>query len=326
MAGYCLIAALILERAAGKKTETNFAILKSKKIQSLFIPAAIVFIVITINRNSEWLNNYTLYTADIKKAPNNSRLYFNLGSELENVYAKNEKDSARRKATRKEIIGCLKKSLAIYPHFSEAECDLGYAYLCNGQYDSAEVHEKRAIQLNPRNITAINNLAAISVREHNTKEIIEVCRKSISLFPKDENIQTQIGRAFFSCSLYDSSEIHEKRAIEINPNNTEAINILAGVYFCKKEYSNAIKLCKDAVKIEPHLIDSYVNLSACYLKLAKYDSVIYYSNIAVSIDAANRQPYVFLYMAYNATGKLDSARNYNMIVQNNRSQVKSTSL
>jgi len=243
--GFCLAMALVIDWVA--RGTAGIDILRNKKALAIVIPVALVFIVITVNRNSDWVNNFTLYSADIKKAPNDSRIYYDLGTELEKSFITDEKDPEKQKSIRNEIIGYFKKSLAICPDFSEAECNLGYEFILASQFDSGEYHEKRSLELNNKQINAMDNLA--------------------------------------------------------------------GLYIMESRFAKAIDLSNDAIALNPGLPTPYINIAACYLNIRKYDSAIYFSNKAAMIDETNSKPYEFLAIAYKALGKQDSAKIFTGMAQ-----------
>ena len=248
-AGFCLVPALLIVKWASGKEESVKGILLSPKVIGIVIPVSVVFAIITIGRNSEWLSDKTLYTADIKKAPNNSRLNYNMGGEIDNTVDKEEPDPEKRKNKRMEAIAYLNKSIAINNEFSEAHATLG------------------------------------NVLFHN--------------------------------SLYDSAEVQEKRAIELKPKNTMAIQILADLYLTTNKYLLAVPLYKTAIQLRPNYVNSYANIGLCYKRLGKFDSAIYFLNEAVTINPDFNSSYEFFAATYKAMGKMDLAKKYEGIAKKN---------
>jgi hypothetical protein len=81
-AGFCLMAALLLEKLTATTNYDTLTILKNKKVLSVIIPLSIIYAIVTINRNADWIDNRTLYTTDLKKAPDNSWLNNNVAADL----------------------------------------------------------------------------------------------------------------------------------------------------------------------------------------------------------------------------------------------------
>jgi len=227
--GFCLAIAFLIEKVAGRNTDTGIALLKNKKVLAVIIPVSVVFIILTINRNSDWLSNYSLYTADIKKVPGNSRLYYELGTELE--YAANEeKDPAKQKKIRDSVMADYRKSLAIWPDNSEAECNLGSEFFYTAQWDSAEVHEKKSIELTHRQINAINNLAAVYINEFKFNEAIVLCKNAIALNPYASNPYINLAACYLNLRKYDSAIYFSHEAVAADPSNKRPYTFLSMAY------------------------------------------------------------------------------------------------
>jgi protein O-mannosyl-transferase len=112
--GFCLLIALLIEKWAGN-TEAGLANLKRPKLLVIIIPIILVFAGITMNRNADWLDSYTLFSTDVKKSPNDSRLNYSLGSELERIILPNEKDPVQQKKILEEAISYLNNHYLFIP-------------------------------------------------------------------------------------------------------------------------------------------------------------------------------------------------------------------
>ncbi len=213
--GYCLALPLIIEKFVG--TKTGFAILKQPKVLGVIIIISIVYCVITIARNDDWLDNYTLCKADIQKAPNNSRLHYYMGYELENTVVKNENDPAIQQHIRGEAINYFKQAIEIYPDFADARANLGYVYFNMSLYDSAEFYDKSALKFKPDFLDVINNLAKVYFVTKKYQQAIELFRKAIDANPNNAELYTNISACFGSLGRYDSAIAYANKGLLINP-------------------------------------------------------------------------------------------------------------
>jgi tetratricopeptide (TPR) repeat protein len=90
-----------------------------------------------IERNKEWKENATLYSADVKKYPNSSFLNNNASSAyIDSAYAAT--DTLRKYRLSDSAIVLLKKATSIHDHFTMAYLNLGFAYFMKGELDSAK--------------------------------------------------------------------------------------------------------------------------------------------------------------------------------------------
>ena len=227
--GFCLAVALLIEKWAGN-TNSGIVILKHPKVLSVIIPLSLVYATLTFGRNNDWVDNYTLYKTDLTKAPNSARLNYFLGLELETTIAQNEKDAQKQNDIRKEGLTYLSKSVVIEPDFSDAQAALGNTYVFFSQYDSAEIHEKKALELYPLSDKNTSNLAFIYYRQKKYQQAIELSWKAIALNPDYINPFTNLGRCYLSIGKNDSAVYVLHKAISVDPNNIYPYSILASYY------------------------------------------------------------------------------------------------
>jgi len=133
--------------------------------------------------------------------------------------------------------------------------------------------------------------------------------KAILSNPDDCYAHAQIGDAFFRNGQYDSSVYHHMRALQLNPASV-IINDLAGMYFGKQRYREAIDLCKKAVEINPSDVNTFTNMGLCYIRVARYDSAVYALQKAIQIDPKYLSAYINLSLTYKSAGNVDSAKKY----------------
>lgn len=228
--GFCMVVALLLEKWATKTATTTLEIIKSPKVLAVVIPLCLAFSAIAITRNKDWYSNYSLYSADIVHSPNSGKLNYFLGLELEKVVASEEKDPAKVQQIRLEGLAYLKKAVSLTPEFSNAQSDLGNTYFCLQQYDSAEVHEKIALNSNPTNNMAMNNLANVYYFTKKYRESIDLSLKAVAVKPDYINVYANLGRCYFALGKADSAIAILNKGIQVDPTYNFNYEILAHVY------------------------------------------------------------------------------------------------
>ena len=228
--GLCMVVALLLEKWVGQVADSGLAVIKSPKVLAVVIPLCLVYSALAVNRNTAWFSNYTLYSTDIVNSPNSGKLNYFLGLELNKVVAANEKDPEKVKAIRTEGIKYLRKSVAIDPEFGNAQSDLGNAFFCLQQYDSAEAHEAYALKLNPTNNMAANNLANVYYFTKKYRESVDLSLKALAVKPDYINAYGNLGRCYLALGKFDSTVYVLTKAIALNPNYSFAYEILAFGY------------------------------------------------------------------------------------------------
>ena len=251
--GFCLVLALLVERYLMDTNKPGISALTNAKTMLVIAPVALIFSGITIDRNSDWKDNTTLFTADIKHAPKDARLNYYLGTEMSVERAKAEQNPVAKQQVIDSGIAFLKKALSVYRDYDDANASLGDAYFRTSRYDSAEYYDKRALVLNPKYTIAINNLAGIYFVKGNYPSAIEYCHEALKLNPVYANAYNNLGLCYIRLNQLDSALTNLNKSIAIDPNATSP----------------------------------YENLVIAYNALGKADSVNKYNNILHRLKGSN---------------------------------------
>jgi tetratricopeptide (TPR) repeat protein len=349
-AGVCIAAALAMEQWILKADSSNTAVLKSAKALAVLAPLLLVFGGLTIARNMDWQNNYTLYKADVEKSPNDTRLHHFVATAITEEVYPNEKDSMKRHELDQESIEELRKSLAIYPDYSEAHVELGRVFDRAHQWDSAEVHDRMALKLSPGNSTANNNLGNVYLSTGRYPQAIELFKKSIALKPDFSfayynvalgyqqirqydsavryynlmlgfdpnyiNAHLQLGTVFMAMQKFDSAEYHFKKIMALTPGDPNAVHNLGAVYLNGKKYAQAIEQFKKTIDMSPNYLNAWSNLGRAYYYSGQYDAAIQTFNKEISIDPVNGSRDVpGIALSYQKLGNMPMALKYEAIAK-----------
>ena len=239
--GFCLAAALLIDKVTGNNAAPGINMIKNPKLLAILLPIIVAYGILTMNRNLDWYDNFTLYAADVVKAPEAGKLTYFYGLELEKTVAEKEKDAAKQRQIRIEGIEFLKKSISIVPNFGDAHANLGNAYYCIGMYDSAELHELKAIEQNPLNTMAMNNLAGTYYMVRQYKKSLELSRRVVELKPTYVNAYTNMGRCYVNLGMPDSVVYITQKAINLDPNFEFSYEIMAFIYKATGKVDSAAK-------------------------------------------------------------------------------------
>ena len=132
----------------------------------LLVGACVIFYgFLTIERNKDWKNPLSIYTATKKHVPGNFRLRNNLGR----LYF--------HKGRLDEAIEEYEASLRIQPLYAQAHSNLGVAYAAKGRYDKAIEEYKRALELDRRLLKTYRNMADAYMKIGREKEAREIYEK-----------------------------------------------------------------------------------------------------------------------------------------------------
>ncbi len=144
---------------------------------------------------------------------------------------------------------------------------------------------------------------------------LDYLSRSAVLCPDYFFIETNLGATYFYLNRFDSAEVHNKKALALEPEDINGANNLAAVSIRLKKYRQGVDVCMNALRFDKNNFISLVNLGVCYYKLDQYDLAIYYLNRAIAIDPAAEAPYGVLARVYKDKGIPDSARKYEFAEQ-----------
>ncbi len=230
-AGFCMAFPLVVDRFLTRKLATA---------KYVFIPVALVFGTMTLLRNRDWADNYTLYKADLVKAPQSARLNFYLGLELSKK-ALDEHDSKLATGYRNEAIFYLRTAVAVLPEFGDAQAALGTTFGYLGNLDSAEVHMAKAVEIFPNDDKNLNNLAYVHFSRKDFGKATELYKRAIAVNPSFINPYLNIADCYFSANHPDSALSWLHQATSVDAGNFYPYLVLARYY---KSTQNADSFAK----------------------------------------------------------------------------------
>lgn len=189
-----------------------------KQLASVIVALSIVYGFITINRNTVWENNETLYRSGLITAPNSARTNYYLGNFLVKDNPTLNKTQAERNKDIKEGIAYLKKSVELTPYFSDAWDQMGLAYMRLKEYDSSRYAYNNALKYNSN----------------------------------DPKINNNYGNLLFNTSQPDSALYYFEKAVSLKADYTDALNNIGSVYGNKGQFQKALTYFEKAYAVDPN--------------------------------------------------------------------------
>ncbi len=249
-AGFCLIPALIIDRFLIAESGHNLNFLNNKIALIILLPVCLLYSCLTIHRNTEWHDNYTLFKADALKAPSNCRLQYSLGTNLI-ITSRDMPQNEDAKQQAASGINYLRKAIEIYPKFDLAWSEIANTFFLDQKYDSAELYSKKTLSLNPRDIVATENLAAIYFKAGKYRESLDLCTAATSYLPGYARAYRNIGNCYLRMNKYDSAIIAYKTAVNYEPSVTVSFERLAIAYKLSGNMDSARKYLQIAQENNP---------------------------------------------------------------------------
>jgi len=314
--GFCLAMALIIEKLPGGRTQNKII---SPLVIAITTIVFFIYAFITINRNNDWADNYTLYSTDVIKSPNSSRLNVYMAKELDNI-ATDEKYPVKQTQTWEEAKTYLMKAIAIYPENADAYNTLGVIYFKAGDCKTAITSFKKALDIEQSNIKirAMLNIGLCYNQLKQYDSSVIYLNKTLAIDPDLVDAQKGLGLVFLNTQHYDSAEVHYKKVLTLKPDYVAVIADLGVVYYSVQKYDQAIVQFEKAIAIDPGYFQAYIDLGYVYLSKQQYEYAIKNFNKGLSINAVSAKDILpLIAISWQKSGNIDSAKKYEAIVQIN---------
>jgi len=278
--GFALLVASLLHRAIMRKAAA------AKGIAALCITIAGIYSVGTVQRNTIWKDNYTLYSDMVKKSPDGALPHQNLGFALLNKgwtdkaiaqfqaalsfnprYADAHNNLGLaffRKGWTDRAIEQYQAALKSDPDQIDAHYNLGLAFFRKGLADRAIEQYQAAIELNPGHAGAHNNLGVAFLRKGWREKAIEQYRIALKLNPDYADAHNNLGAALYSGGQTDEAIEEYRIALRLNPDHAQAHNNLGAALYVKGQIDQAIRQYQTALRLNPGYADALKNLAQAY--------------------------------------------------------------
>jgi len=282
--GFCIVIGVLFYKAITIKPDWR-SFLNSNLVPVLaFVMLFGLFSFQTIDRNRDWKNDFALFKADSKTAPNNHMNLRNYGTELMKL---SDKDSIRKG------IKYLKRATEIAPKRFGTNNNIALAYIKLNELDNAIEAYKKELELNPRNkAKVINRLWSVynkkGVELMNTSKVAKV-RQSINYFKNASDINDldltsklkslhNLGKAHYLLTDLKTAINTYKAIYKAKPDKYDSVFTLGLIYNRDKQYQNALNILlslqniegyKDTKKYKKEVYQAYKGLGQIELA-AKY--------------------------------------------------------
>jgi len=209
LVGFCFVLSIfisgILDRILAPKIN-KFTVLKLLSVAAILI----FYSAVTISRNYDWKDNFTLFSKTLENSPNSPIAHGGLGT------------AYQQQGKYDEAIREFKKAIELMPRHYKAHNSLAYAYEMQGFVEQAIYHYKKVVEINPNYVDAYYNLANIFTKHRLLAQAATAYKKVIKLEPNDYVARNNLGVVYaMQGKLSQAIQVWEK-VLEIDPQNQNA--------------------------------------------------------------------------------------------------------
>ena len=162
-------------------------------------------------------------------------------------------------------------ALEAQPTNLDAHNNLGVLLTTLGKFDEAIARYKKAIELKPDYTEAHFNLG-IALNEHGKLDEAEICfKKVIELKPNYVDAYNNLGHTLQKIGKFDEAEAIYKKVIKLNPNSVQAYIFLGAILSRLGRLSESKEYYEKVLDINPKSFEDYNNLGVALSQLDRFE-------------------------------------------------------
>lgn len=267
---FCLLLLLGLKHTLQKK-RAHLKLSQQQSIALLVIVLGGLYGFKTIDRNADWENNYSLYSADIEYGQYSARVNYNYGSVLNEEAMKTTNLNSKNQLLNQASV-YLQKAIEIYPEYQDAYNNLGLVFKELQQYDKAILTHRKNLEQFPDYNKGYFNLGTTFMAKKDYRSAIQYLQEYCNRVPNQFNAYFLMGQSAGNLGQFDEAIQYLNQSLGIQPNNIDAINYLGMAYGMVNQMQNAEKQFLRALNINPQRVDILMNLALNYHNQGQFEN------------------------------------------------------
>ena len=329
--GFCMAISTVVCIASKYLLRLKFLSFKTSRNNLYYIQFSIMCCVITLysiatlNRNTDWKDEYTLWSKAVKLHPMSFKAQYNLGQ----LYTKNKNWDAsiahylkaseldfndfqvhnnlgiayKEKGDLALAIKELKISTTLKENYSDARFNLAITLEEAGNVDQAVKEYERSLKLKPNNIIAMYNLGNIYVTKGNVDRAESLFKDAVKIGEKNSFNNLEMFETYHKSSL-NTIILEIKDHVVL-----KSLSSLGAIYVTKGKVDDAINLFNKALMKKPDNAELHYKLGWANYKNGNLNRAEKELEKAIDIEANIAQWHNFLGIIYNRLGKPGKALN-----------------
>ncbi len=268
-AGFCLVIAWIIVRCQTMLSHLKGSASGKRLIAYgywLLIGLVLMsYAILTVQRNRDWKNSHSLWTATLETNPNSSLALNNLGL----IYA--------QQGMYEKAIALYEQLLDYHPnqeHIERVYGNIANAYIGMQLFDEAIDYYQHALEIDPEYMNAYLGLGRISMKLGQYDQAEGIYMNALDLNDRNESLYTHLGNLYAMQGKYDDAITSFEKALEINPFSMNAYNGLGLSYAWKGETDKALSLYQQTLRQNPDATVIRNSLGTLYMNLGDIEKAI----------------------------------------------------
>ncbi len=218
-------------------------------VSALMAALLVIYGFWTVQRNTAWRTELSLWSDAARKSPAKLRVVNNLA----NVLA----DSGKLNAA----ISRYRKILKSHPESARVHNNLGSAYFRIRRPQEAMIEFRRAVLLQPGYGEAWLNLGICLASVDRLEEAADAYERARRFLPDHVELHYNMGNALKGVGRDEEAKAAYLQCIELDPAHALALNNLGSVYYRLDRGEDAVASYRRAVRVDPAYAEPHFNLA-----------------------------------------------------------------
>lgn len=221
-----------------------------KGIKYSFTTLFCLYSAMTFSRNFDWKNDIVLFRHDIKYVNNSAQAHNLLALHLMQ-HSEKEPGAAEQTALKQEALLHFKKALEIYPPFFNVAHDIGRVYTSLSLPDSAILAFKQALTIDTSVSDVHRYIGELYFSQGKLNDAIPYYEHLINVLPTEADSYNKLSFIYYQLKQYDQSIAVNKKGIRLVPNFIDAYINIGQTYISMNMSDSATYFLTQAIQINP---------------------------------------------------------------------------
>jgi len=277
---------------------------RSSSLMSNIIVTALVIVlagaeaVATRHYLGYWRNTLSLGQYLLKRSPNESDLYNQMGYALQT------------EGRYDEAIKYYRKAIQMMPDFADAYSNLAVTLREQGKLDEAIETYRQALKFEPNDAALHYNLANALQQQGKLDEAVIHYREVIKLNPRQPDAYNNLANVLAEQGKFDEAVACYQQALEIKPGDAVTYNNLGITLFDMGKIGEAVNYYTMALRIRPDFTAAHYNLINAFISQDKLDDLANYYHQVIGIGFSDAWIYNTVGEVFINSGKPRQAIKY----------------
>ncbi|SOD81918.1 Tfp pilus assembly protein PilF [Spirosoma fluviale] len=196
----------------------------------------------------------------------------------------------------KEAIRFYSEAISKKSDFADAYNNRGLAKFRDDDREGALADYTRAIELDPDFSTAYFNRAEVLLETGDAAGSVADLQRIEKQYRDSTFYQTRLGDAYVRLANVSQAQVAYDRALQLNPNNVEALTNRAALFYTQKAYEQAGEDIQRALRLNPKQDAALNNQSLLLARAGNFAEALTFVERALTVQP--RQPFYLNNKAY----------------------------